>query len=100
MDDDTADLPRVLEAHELPRLPCICRLVGAATDDHVAANGRASCSHPNNVWIRFGDIDSADGPGRNLAVTDGCPVGATVLRLPHAAARRAHEEGARLAAYA
>ena len=97
---DAADLPGVLQAHQLPLLAGVGRLVDAAADDHVRADGGAAGADPHVIGVRGRDVDRSDRAGRDLPVAHRHPRNARIVGLPDAAADAAEVEGVGLLAHA
>ena len=96
MDDDFADVARVLQANVVPGLAAVVRTVDAVTEGDVAANAGFACADINDVGIGFRDRDAADGGG-GLLVEKRIPGNATVSGLPNAAGYGAKIVGVGLA---
>ena len=64
MDGDLADLIRVLEAHVLPRLTAVDRLVDAVAVRNRVPRVRLAGADPDDVGVRRGDRHVADRDGR------------------------------------
>src|SRR5438876_2178445 len=67
MNDDFADLEGLLEAHVLPGLAAVGTLVDAVAVRNRVARVILARTDPDDVFVRGGDADVADGDGR-LAV--------------------------------
>ena len=96
MDLDPADVTGVGEAHVGPRLPAVGRLVDAVPVDDVDPDRRLAGASVDDVGVRFGHGERADGGRAEVAVRDVLPVRAPVGRLPHATRHRAEVEHHRL----
>src|SRR6059036_1518092 len=96
MDDDFADLTRVFQADIFPGFAAVVRTVNAVAEGNVAANASFAGADVNDIGIRFGDCDAADGGG-GLLVEKRIPGNAAVRGFPNAAGNRAKIIGIRLA---
>ena len=96
VDDDFADVARVLQANVVPGLAAVVRTVDAVTEGDVAANAGFACADINDVGIGFRDRDAADGGG-GLLVEKRIPGNAAVRGFPNAAGNRAKIVSVRLA---
>src|SRR5581483_659987 len=88
IDDDAADLADVLEAHEIPGLARIRREIDTRAGDHVVADVGLAGAHPDQVRVRGGNGDRANG-ARRLLLENRLEVQAAIGRLEHTAAGRA-----------
>jgi hypothetical protein len=84
VDEDLADVLGGLEPHVLPALAPVLALVDAVAVADAALRVVLAGAHPHHVRVVRVDRHAADRVGA-LAVEDGRPGGAGVLRLPHAA---------------
>ena len=87
VDDDAADVLRVAQAHVLPGLAAVDRLVDAVTPRGALAIVRFAGAHPHDVGIGRVDGDVAD-RHRGLGVEHVLPRVATIDRLQQTAGRR------------
>ena len=85
MDSDPRDVPRVLQAHVLPRLPSVGGPVHAVAVGHVAADAGLAGTGVDHVGVGLANGQRAHRRGVEIVVADGLPVGAAVGRLPDAA---------------
>ena len=99
MDDDAADLLRVVEADVRPRLPAVGRLVHAVALGDVGAHVGLAAADVDHVRIRRRHGQRADRADR-LPVEDRQPRAASVDRLPHPAVHAAEVEMLRFARHA
>src|SRR6185369_5196785 len=87
MDDDPADLARVLETNALPGAARIGALVDAVAErGGLAAHGVLTGAHVDDVRVVRGNGDRADAAHAEAAIRDVAPVRAGVVGLPHASA--------------
>src|SRR5438105_2547298 len=96
MDDDLADLEGLLEAHVLPSLAAVGRFVDAVAVGDRVARVRLSGADPDDVLVRRGDADIADGDGA-LLVELMIERDTVVDRLEQSAGRRGNPVGAQIA---
>jgi len=76
--DDTVDSLRAFEAHELPTVPAVDRLVQTVPDPRRVPRVTLSGPHPNDPGIRLENRDVADTQDP-LVVEDGIPRDAPIL---------------------
>src|SRR3954467_8765333 len=81
MDGDGGDVLRIFEAHVLPGLAAVSRLVNTIAKRHAVAHGRLARADPNDFRITRSERDVAD-RHRPLAFEDRFPRNAAVRRLP------------------
>ncbi len=84
IDDDAADVVRVLQPHVRPGLAAVGRLVDTVAPVGAARGGRLAGADPHDVWIRGSHGDVTDRDDR-LVVEDRRPRNAVVDRLPEPA---------------
>src|SRR5579864_4325190 len=96
VDDDRADMLRVLQPEVLPRESTVGGFVHAITVGDVAANASLARADIDHIVIRARDIERADGTDRIL-VKEGLPVIAAIGRLPHSTSNRSEVVNIRLA---
>src|SRR5687768_5483484 len=99
MDLDAADGAGLRKADERPGHARVHRFPHAASRRRVAANVGGTGADVDDVRVRIGDVDRADGAPEE-AVADVAPRHARVFGLPHAAAGGSDEEGVRLSSEA
>ncbi len=92
IDDDPADLTRVLQADVGPGLAAIGGFVNAVAAREIRANIRFARAGVENVWVRWRDFERSDGCD-GLAVENGSPDGAGIVGFPDAAIHAAEIEG-------
>ncbi len=92
--DDGADLAHVAQAQEPPGPAGVVAAVEAPAQDHVGADAVGARTRVDDGRVGRRQRDGAHGRRREVAVAYVAPGDAVVLRLPHAAARGAHVEGA------
>ena len=92
VDDDVADLLRVVEAEMLPAVAAVGRAIHARAVGQIFAQLRFAGADLDHVRIGRRDGDRADRGDVGLAVGDVAPGLSAVRRLPHAAVHRAEVE--------
>src|SRR6267378_2743618 len=96
MDDDLADVARVLQSNVIPGLAAVVRTIDASAEGDVAANAGFAGADINYIGTGVGDRDAADGGG-GLLIEEGIPGNAAVRSLPNAAGGGAKIVSVRLA---
>src|SRR5260370_1325308 len=84
MDDDLADVARVLQPDVVPGLAAVVRTIDAIAEGDVAANASLAGADVNHIRIGVGDRDAANGGG-GLLIEERIPGNATVRGFPNAA---------------
>ncbi len=84
MDDDLADVARVLQSNVVPSLAAVVRTIDAIAEGDVAANAGFTGADINYIGIGVGDRDAAD-RGGGLFIEEGIPGNAAVHGFPNAA---------------
>src|SRR5258708_12515534 len=95
MDDEAADLARVLQPGEVPGLSRVGRFVDALADGDIAPDAGGARSDVDDVRIRARDVHGTNGSGRERLCRQILPRYAAVGGLPDAATRRAEVVGQR-----
>src|SRR5690242_9191602 len=98
VDDDSPDVLRVLEADVFPRFTAINGLVHSIAIADVAANAGLSRACIDDVVVRIGHGDGADGSDI-LRIKKRLPIRARIGALPDASRNGAKIKYVRLAAY-
>jgi len=70
MDDDLADVARVLQSNVVPSLAAVVRTIDAIAEGDVAANAGFTGADINYIGIGVGDRDAAD-RGGGLFIEEG-----------------------------
>src|SRR5437660_4522647 len=96
MDDDFADVTRVFQADIVPGFAAVVRTVNAVAEGNVTANASFAGADVNDIGIRLGNRDAADG-GSGLLVEKRIAGNAGVSGFPNAAGNCAKVIGIRLA---
>ena len=99
IDEDAADLPRVIEADVRPRLACVGGFVDAVAERDLRTHVGLARSNIKHVRIRRRDADCPD-RWHGLRVENRIPGAARIFRFPDAAADRAEIESVRLPRHA
>src|SRR5262249_57551691 len=89
MNDDPADVVRVLQPAECPGLAAVDRLDPTAALRNAVAGVAFAGPDVDHLWLPLADRDRPDAHGR-LVVEDGEDVRPAVGRLPHPAAAGRH----------
>src|SRR6476660_4797292 len=96
IDNQGADLPRVLEANVLPRFSAVDRFEDSGAVGGIAANGRFTGAGVNHIVVRLRNCNRADRRNR-LLVKKWNPVRAAIGRFPDSARDRSEVIRVRLA---
>ena len=92
VDADFADVAGFFEADVAPARTAVGRFVDAVAIGDIEADIGLAGAGVKNVGVGLGQSQSTDGGGGEVAVRDILPVGAAVVRFPHAAAAGAEVE--------
>ncbi len=99
MNQNPADLFRIVKSDVLPGLATVDRFIDAVARRKIGANVGLAGSSVNNIGIRWRNFDGADG-GDTLIVKDRRPYHSRVRGLPDSAADSAEIKRVGIAGYA
>jgi len=96
VDFNGPDLPRFLQAHQLPGFPCVGRFKYSSPRDNEAPDAVGPRPGIYDTRIRISYLNGPHGARGELTVGDGAPGVSVVGSLPHASTDCAHVEGVRM----